>query len=115
MSRSVMLKIPYRFSEVIEIAERLTAQRKTLIWGENQYLCLALGENTLPKCILFDEHCEELSFPLIYLGQFRTFKEEIKVTPFMMVTSKLRRTDRRGVTPTHLLYLAMKILRIPCK
>lgn len=29
-----------------------------------------------------------------------------------MATSELRRKDRRGVTPQHLLYLAMKILRI---
>ncbi|GFR22603.1 helitron_like_N domain-containing protein [Trichonephila clavata] len=55
---------------------------------------------------------EELSFPQIYLGQFRTFRDGLAVTPFMMATSELRRSDRRGVTPQHLLYLAMKIMRI---
>lgn len=34
------------------------------------------------------------------------------VTPFMMATSELRRSDRRGVTRQHLLYMAMKIMRI---
>ncbi|GFY23518.1 serine--tRNA ligase [Trichonephila clavipes] len=29
-----------------------------------------------------------------------------------MATSELRRSDRRGVTPQHLLYMAMKIMRI---
>lgn len=62
--------------------------------------------------LLFDEHAEELSFPAIYYGQFRTFRKEVNVTPFMMATSELRRVDRRGVTPQHLLYMAMKIMRI---
>ena len=30
----------------------------------------------------------------------------------MMATSEIRRRDRRGVTPGHILYLAMKILRL---
>lgn len=30
----------------------------------------------------------------------------------MMATSELRRADRRGVSPEHLLYVAMKIMRI---
>ena len=30
----------------------------------------------------------------------------------MMATSELRRSDRRGVTPHHLLYMAMKIMRL---
>ena len=58
------------------------------------------------------KHAEELSFPQIYLGQFRTFRDGLTVTPFMMATSELRRSDRQGVTPQHLLYLAMKIMRI---
>lgn len=66
-----------------------------------------------PKSLLFDEHAEELSFLQIYLGQFREFRHA--VTPFMMATSELRRSDRRGVTPQHLLYMAMKIMRIRIK
>ncbi|GFY54537.1 serine--tRNA ligase [Trichonephila inaurata madagascariensis] len=30
----------------------------------------------------------------------------------MIATSELRRVDRRGVTPYHLLYMAMKIMRL---
>ncbi|GFS51641.1 helitron_like_N domain-containing protein [Trichonephila clavipes] len=33
------------------------------------------------------------------------------VTPYMMATSEIRRTDRRGATPDHVLYIAMKMLR----
>lgn len=99
-------------SELVDMEENLIAQQQTLLWNEEMYLRIAPGENSLPKCILFDEHCEELSFPSIYLGQFRAFKEQIRVTPFMMATSELRRADRRGVSPTHLLYMAMKIMRI---
>jgi hypothetical protein len=46
----------------------------------------------------------------MYLGQARTFKTNVKVTPFMIATSEIRRKDRRGVTPQHILYMAMKIL-----
>jgi hypothetical protein len=30
----------------------------------------------------------------------------------MMATSEIRRSDRRGVTPEHILYMAMKIMRL---
>ncbi|CAD6220905.1 GSCOCG00011595001-RA-CDS [Cotesia congregata] len=36
----------------------------------------------------------------------------VNATPFAIATSELRRSDRRGVTPHHLLYLAMKIMRL---
>lgn len=49
------------------------------------------------------------------MGQFRHFREGLSVTPFMMATSELRRSDRRGVTPQHLLYMAMKIMRLRIK
>ncbi|CAD6227316.1 GSCOCG00011972001-RA-CDS, partial [Cotesia congregata] len=42
----------------------------------------------------------------------RTFREEISVTPFQMATSEIRRTDRRGVNPRHLLYMAAKNMRL---
>lgn len=79
------------------------------------YYYLFLG--CVPISLLFDEHAEELSFPQIYLGQFRHFREGLSVTPFMMATSELRRSDRRGVTPQHLLYIymAMKIMRLRIK
>ncbi|XP_071578498.1 uncharacterized protein [Temnothorax nylanderi] len=99
-------------SEDISIEDSLTAQQQTLLWNDEKYLRIAPGEINVPRSILFDEHAEELSFPSIYLGQFRVFKENVHVTPFMMATSELRRADRRGVTPHHLLYMAMKIMRL---
>lgn len=99
-------------SEHIPIDESLTAQQQTLLWNEDQYFCIAPGEKNTPRSLLFDEHVEEPSFPSIYLGQFRSFREGIKVTPFTMASSELRRSDRRTVTPHHLLYVAMKIIRL---
>ncbi|GFT35636.1 uncharacterized protein TNCV_2849321 [Trichonephila clavipes] len=58
-------------SEHIPIEESLTAQQHTLSWDEEQYLCIAPGEQNVPRSLLFDEHAEELSFPSIYLGEFR--------------------------------------------
>lgn len=40
------------------------------------------------------------------------FKEGVNATPFMIASSELRRSDRRGVMPYHLLYMAMKVMRI---
>lgn len=99
-------------SEDIPMDESLVAQQQTLMWNDDMYLRIAPGEKNVPISLLFDEHAEELSFPQIYLGQFRIFREGVSVTPFMMATSELRRSDRRGVTPHHLLYMAMKIMRI---
>ncbi|GFT48556.1 serine--tRNA ligase [Trichonephila clavipes] len=39
-------------------------------------------------------------------------KELERVTPFMIATNELRRVDRRGVTPQHLLYVTKKIMRL---
>ncbi|GFT66193.1 helitron_like_N domain-containing protein [Trichonephila clavipes] len=61
---------------------------------------------------MYDVHGEELSFPQIYYGVPRQFDLNVRVTPYMMATSEIRRTDRRGATPDHVLYMAMKILRI---
>lgn len=75
-------------------------------------ISLAPGEFKIHKSILFDEHAEELSFPSIYLGEPRQFSEDIRFTPFMMISSEFRRRDRRAITPHHLLYAALKIMRI---
>lgn len=100
------------FSEHIRIDESLIAQQQTLMWSEDKFLQIAPGENKVPESLLFDNYAEELSFPAIYLGEFRVFRDEITVTPFMMATSELRRSDRRGVVPNKLLYTAMKIMRL---
>ena len=34
------------------------------------------------------------------------------MTPFQIVTSEIRRQDRRGTTPEHILYMAAKIMRL---
>ncbi|GBP70869.1 hypothetical protein EVAR_53533_1 [Eumeta japonica] len=99
-------------SEQISIDESSIAQQQTLMWNYEMYLRIAPSEGNVPISLLFDEHAEELSFPEIYLGQFRTFRDGVTVTPLMMARSELRRSDRRGVTSQHLLYLAMKIMRI---
>ncbi|XP_029708282.2 uncharacterized protein LOC109400233 [Aedes albopictus] len=92
--------------------EMLIGQQQTLLWNEDKCLEIAPGQNRVPLSIIYDEHAEELSFPDIYLGQPRRFNSEIRVTPFMMATSELRRRDRRAAKPKHLLYVAMKILRL---
>nr|XP_029713677.1 uncharacterized protein LOC109418586 [Aedes albopictus] len=92
--------------------EMLIGQQQTLLWNEDKCLEIAPGQNRVPLSIIYDEHAEELSYPDIYLGQPRRFNPEIKVTPFMMATSELRRRDRRAAKPKHLLYVAMKILRL---
>jgi hypothetical protein len=58
-----------------------------LLLNDDKYLRIAPDERNGPHSILFDEHGEELSFPGIYLGQFRVFKERVRVTPYMMATS----------------------------
>ncbi|CAG9840456.1 unnamed protein product [Diabrotica balteata] len=93
--------------ENIPVEESLVAQQQTLLWNEDMYLL-----NNVDISLVFDQHMEELSFPAVYLGQFRKFCDGIVVTPFIMATSELRRSDRRGVSPHHLLYMAMKIMRI---
>lgn len=102
-------------SEHVSIGDNVTAQQQTLLWNEDKILHMAPGENCVPISILFDKFAEELSFPTIYGGQFRQYKEGVHVTPFMQANSELRRTDRRGVDPQHLLYLATKIMRLRVK
>ena len=101
--------------EVIDAAnetELLIGQQHTLLWDEDKCLEIAPGQNRTPLSIIYDEFAEELSFPDIYLGQARRFNPDVRVTPFMMATSELRRRDRRGPKPEHVLYMAMKIMRL---
>ncbi|GFT09537.1 helitron_like_N domain-containing protein [Trichonephila clavipes] len=76
------------------------------------YLTIAPGEGNVPVSLLFDEHAEELSFPQIYLGQFRTFRDGVNVTSFMMATSELRRSDRREEKRVGIEYRHRKTLQI---
>ncbi|GBP91974.1 hypothetical protein EVAR_59368_1 [Eumeta japonica] len=99
-------------SEHVPVEDNLVAQQQTLLWNVDYFLSLAPGECNRPVSILMDEHAEELSFPTIYGGQFRKYRDGVTVTPFMQATSELRRTDRRATDPQHLLYIAAKIMRL---
>lgn len=92
--------------------ELLIGQQHTLLWNEDKCLEIAPAQNKVPLSIIYDVDAEELSFPEIYLGHPRIFNPEVRVTPFMMATSEIRRCDRRGAKPQHILYVAMKILRL---
>lgn len=101
--------------EVIDASnevELLIGQQHTLLWNEDKCLEIAPGQNRTPLSIIYDEFAEELSFPDIYLGYPRSFNPEVRVTPFMMATSEIRRRDRRGAKPEHILFMAMKIMRL---
>jgi hypothetical protein len=89
----------------------LLSKQQTLMWSEDKYLELALDMNKHHLSLLFDEHAEELLFPSIYLGKPR--KSTIYgITPYIMSTSKIRRSDHRGVKPEHFLCMAMKVMRM---
>ncbi|CAN7947878.1 unnamed protein product, partial [Ixodes hexagonus] len=77
---------------------------------QTNYLAIAPGGNKTPISLLFDEHAEELSLPQIYLGEARKITCS-HPTPFAKATSEIRRSDHRGVEPSHVLYMAMKIMR----
>ena len=90
----------------------LIAQQHTLVWNESHCLDIAPGQAQQPLSVIYDVYAEELSFPSIYYGHPRTIKPEGKGSPFNMATSELRRKDRRGARADHLLYVAMKVLRL---
>ncbi|XP_047519209.1 uncharacterized protein LOC125059060 isoform X2 [Pieris napi] len=93
-------------------SEILAARQHTLLWNEEDCLDIAPGHRATPLNIIYDRHAEELSFPAIYFGEPRRFNMGVSVTPYMMATSEIRRSDRRGATPQKILYVAMKILRL---
>lgn len=92
--------------------ESLAARQQTLLWNEENVLEIAPGQKSRPLNIIFDHFAEELSFPQIYFGVGRNFNPNLHITPYMIANSEIRRRDRRGVTPEHILYLTMKILRL---
>jgi hypothetical protein len=93
-------------------SEFLAARQHTVLWNENQCLDIAPAQHSTPMNIIYDKYPEELSFPSIDYGHPRSFNMNISVTPYMIATSEIRHRDRRGVTPQHVLYMAMKILRL---
>jgi hypothetical protein len=95
------------------LSEFLAARQHTLLWNENHYLDVAPGQHSTPMNIIYGKYAEELSFPSIYYGHPHTYSMNISDTPYMTATSEVRPRDCRGVTPQHILYMAMKILRLP--
>ncbi|XP_053698655.1 uncharacterized protein LOC128745602 [Sabethes cyaneus] len=92
--------------------ELLLGQQETLLWNEDKCLEIAPAQNKIPLSIIYDEHGEELSYPAIYFGCPREFRPGVRVTYFMIASSETRRCDRRGAKPQHVLYMAMKVLRL---
>ncbi|XP_042149867.1 uncharacterized protein LOC121837984, partial [Ixodes scapularis] len=98
-------------NDPIQVATAMTLAQHTLVWDEDKFLAIAPGEGKRPVSILYDEHSEELSFPHIYLGEPRRVDASAKPTVFTHAMSEIRRSDRRGATPQHVLYMAMKVFR----
>ncbi|XP_028036181.1 uncharacterized protein LOC114247409 [Bombyx mandarina] len=92
-------------------SEIFAARQHTVMWNEEDCPKITPGHQATPLNIIYDRHIEELSFPSIYFGEPRSFHVGVPVTPYMVVTSEIRRRDRRGATPQKILYVAMKILR----
>lgn len=96
-------------------SELIHAMQQTMLWNEEHCLDIAPGQHRKPESLLFDNHAEELSFPAIYFGVPRIIQssdsDRVRSSAYTMSTSEIRRSDRRGVTPQHVLYMAMKILR----
>lgn len=96
-------------------SELIQARQETMIWNEEQGLDIAPGQNRRPESLLMDTFAEELAFPSIYLGVGRKIQIgnscSTRTPAYSMCMSEIRRTDRRGATPQHVLFMAMKILR----
>jgi hypothetical protein len=65
---------------------------------------IAPGEGKMPLSIIRDVHAEVLSFPTIYGGIQRTFKDGLKFTYTDIAKSEIRNADRRACKPTKILY-----------
>lgn len=94
------------------VSEIITARQHTLLWNEDMCLNIAPGQKNVPLNIIYNRYAEELSFPAIYYGHSRKCNNNLSITPYIRATSEIRRSDRRGVTPQHILYMAMMILRL---
>ncbi|XP_075553763.1 uncharacterized protein LOC142586404 [Dermacentor variabilis] len=96
-------------------AAALMMDQRTLMFDEDEMLnhtvTMAPGEGQRPISILYDTHAEELSFPQIYLGHPRYIKPEARPSVISMAASEIRRSDRRGALPDHVLYMGAKVIR----
>ncbi|KAL3211838.1 hypothetical protein MRX96_051942 [Rhipicephalus microplus] len=90
-----------------ELDDAATADK---LIDQSHSLHLAPGENRVPLALFIDAYAEELAFPTIYMGVPRKIIGP-RSTPFAMPSSEIRRTDQRGATPEHVLYMATKVMR----
>lgn len=93
-------------------SELIISRQQTMLWNEGRGLDIAPGQNRVPASSLYDQFAEEITFPQVYLGIPRQIKPGVRATPYTMCMSEIRRADRRGAKPQHVLYRAMKMLRI---
>ncbi|CAD7087755.1 unnamed protein product [Hermetia illucens] len=77
----------------------LLARQHTMLWNEEHCLHVVPGQHSMALNIIYDVYAEKLSFPLIYYGTGRQFNSDVPVTPLMIATSEIGRSNRRGVTP----------------
>jgi len=81
---------------------------ETLIYSEKETstnlfgIRIAPAEGNIPIALHRDVNAEVLSFPKIYGGQLREFKDGVSYTD--IAKSELRRYDRRACFPSKLLY-----------
>jgi hypothetical protein len=73
---------------------------ETLMYDTIDHLILekykfAPGEDEIPIPILMDKYAEELSFPKIYCGKKRKFKEKLRISSGAIAKSEIRQYDRR--------------------
>ncbi|KAH9367914.1 hypothetical protein HPB48_008366 [Haemaphysalis longicornis] len=90
---------------------RPRGHRRRFVDGE-YVVDVAPGENVRPLSLYIDERAEELAYPTIYMGVRRRLTSP-RVTAFSTANSEIRRTDRRGVRPEHVLYMAVKVMLKP--
>lgn len=87
-------------------------QQQSVVWNESSCLNIAPGQLHIPLNIIYDQYAEELTFPGIYLGEKRKYREGLKISMFTTSTSEIRRLDRRSAVPQKILYMAVRNMRM---
>ncbi|KAK3930898.1 ATP-dependent DNA helicase, partial [Frankliniella fusca] len=92
------------FSRLGSIQNTLLAEDRycNTVNAETDEINIAPGEKQRPISVVWDRKAEELSFPTIYLGESRPFKNY--VTRYQAMKSEIRRYDRRSAKPQNVLY-----------
>jgi len=90
-------------------AKDTVAAEETLLFSEQEVgfnaIRIAPAEGNYPLPLFSDLKAEVLSFPTIYCGRDRKFKEGIRVTYTDIAKSAARNFDRRACKPTSILYM----------